>query len=108
MDFQFNSSNAITGDDDVRARIETSLRRRLERIAGDLTRVELHLSDLDGTTRHGPASKRARLEGRPRGRDPIVVTHEADTVDAAAAGAADKLMRAFERDVGKRTNRKGH
>jgi hypothetical protein len=108
VEFQFNTSNAITGDADVRARIEAMMRQKLDRIAGDLTRMELHLSDLDGSQRNGPGSKRARLEARPRGRDPIVVTHEADTVDAAASGAADKLMRAFSRDVGKRTTRKGH
>lgn len=108
VEFQFNTSNAITGDDDVRARIEASVRRKLARIADDLTRVELHLSDLDGTMRGGPADKQARLELRPRGRDPIVVTHQAATVDAAAAGAADKAMTAFARDVGRRTTRKGH
>lgn len=107
MEFQFNTSNAITGDDDVRARIEASVRHKLARIADELTRVELHLADLDGA-RGGPADKRARLELRPRGRDPIVVSHEAATVDAAAAGAADKAMTAFARDVGKRTSRKGH
>jgi len=108
VEFQFNTSNAITGDDDVRARIEASVRHRLARIADDVTRVELHLSDIDGAARGGPADKRARLEIRPRGRDPIVVTHQASTVDAAAAGAADKAMTAYARDLGKRTTRKGH
>lgn len=107
MDFQFNTSNSIMGDDDVRARIESAVRSRLARISADLTRVELHLSDPDGRAR-GAAGKRARLEARPRGRDPIVVAHDAATVDLAAAGAADKLLTAFAREQGRITSRKGH
>jgi hypothetical protein len=107
MEFQFNTSNSITGDDDVRARIEAAVRQKLDRIAADLTRVELHLSDPDGKGRSA-AGKRARLEARPRGRDPIVVTHDAPTVDLAAAGAADKLLTAHAREIGRTTSRKGH
>lgn len=107
MDFQFNSSNQITGDDDVRARIEAAVRRRLDRIAPDLTRVELHLSDPDGRKR-GAAGKRARLEARPKGRDPITVSHDAPTVDLAALGAAEKLLVAHAREQGRITTRKGH
>ncbi len=107
MEFQFNTSNSITGDDDVRARIEAAVRTRLDRIADDLTRVELHLSDPDGRHRSA-AGKRATLEARPRGRDPITVTHDARTVDLAAAGAADKLVRAYAREIGRTTTRKGH
>jgi hypothetical protein len=107
MEFQFNTSNSITGDDDVRARIEAVVRRKLDRIAGDLTRVELHLSDPDGRGRNS-AGKRARIEARPKGRDPITVSHDAPTVDLAAAGAADKLLVAHAREIGRTTTRKGH
>ena len=106
MEFQFNTANNITGDDDVRARVEASVRSRLGRISDSITRLELHVTDENGP--RGGVDKRAVLEGRPRGFDPISVTHSAATVDAAAAGAADKLMKAFETQQGKRTNRKGH
>lgn len=107
MQFQFNTANDITGDEDVRARIEASVRHTLDRIAEHLTRVEVHLTDVNGQ-RGGPADKRARVEIRPRGSDPISVTHEALTVDLAASGAADKALRAFDRERGRRTTRKGH
>lgn len=107
MEFQLNSSNSITGDDEVRARIEAAVRRKLDRIAADLTRVELHLSDPDGRSRDA-AGKRARIEARPRGRDPIVVSHDAPTVDLAAVGAAEKLLVAHAREIGRITTRKGH
>ncbi|WP_194744977.1 HPF/RaiA family ribosome-associated protein [Thermaurantiacus tibetensis] len=107
MEFLFYTSNQITGDDDVRARIEAAVREKLERIAPALTRVELHLSDPDGRARDA-AGKRARLEARPKGRDPIVVSHDAPTVDLAAVGAAEKLLVAFAREQGRITSRKGH
>ncbi len=106
MEFQFNTSNAITGDDDVRARVEAAVRSKLDRISDLITRLELHISDENGP--RGGVDKRAVLEGRPRGFDPISVTHSAATVDAAAAGAADKLLKAVQTQQGKRTNRKGH
>lgn len=106
MEFQFNSSNAITGDDDVRRRVEANLRQKLDRLSDTLTRVEIHLSDENGP--RGGTDKRAMLEGRPRGSAPVAVTHTAETVDAAAAGAADKLLTAVERERGRRTTRKGH
>lgn len=107
MDFQFNTANSITGDDDVRARIEATVRQKLSRISDSLTRVELHLGDEDGPVRDG-AGKRATLEARPKGDKPFTVTHTATTVDLAAAGAADKCLSVFERLQGKRTDRKGH
>jgi hypothetical protein len=106
MDFQFNTSNDITGDDDIRARIETSVRGKLERLTDQLTRIELHLQDANGP--RGGTDKVATLEARPRGSDPITVTATAPTVDAAAADAASKLLTAFDRERGRRTTRKGH
>ncbi|MGQ5702243.1 HPF/RaiA family ribosome-associated protein [Sandaracinobacteroides sp. A072] len=106
MDFQFNTANDITGDDDVRARVEASIRQKLARIAEDITRVELHVRDFNG--QRGGTDKRAVLEIRPRGYDPISVSHDAATVDLAANGAADKALTAFDREMGRRTNRKGH
>lgn len=107
MEFQFNTSNAITGDDEVRTRVEANVIQKLDRISESISRLELHLSDENGP-RGGDGDKRAMLEARLRGSNPISATHSAATVDLAAAGAADKLLRAFERDQGRRTTRKGH
>jgi hypothetical protein len=106
MQFQFNTSNDITGDDDIRARIEVSVVTKLDRISNELTRVEIHLADANGP--RGGTDKVATLEARPRGSDPITVTATAPTVDAAAADAASKLLTAFDRERGRRTTRKGH
>lgn len=107
MQFQYNSDNQISGDDEVAQQAESIVRSRLGRIAPRLTRVELHVSDINGP-RGGQNDKRCLLEARPNGMDPISVTDQAETIDAAIAGAADNLLKVFDRLIGRQTSRKGH
>lgn len=107
MQFQFNSDNQTRGDNSMAARAEEVATGRLERIADRLTRVEVHVGDVNGP-RGGSDDKRCAIEARPAGMAPISATHQAATVEAAVAGAADKVLAAYERIVGKRTDRKGH
>lgn len=107
MQFQFNSDNQIDGDTTMSARIEEVVRARLGRVEGRLTRVEVHVGDVSGP-RNGVDDKRCVIEARPAGMSPISATDHASSVEAAAAAAADKVLAAFERQVGKRTDRKGH
>jgi ribosome-associated translation inhibitor RaiA len=87
-------------------RVEERLRDRLSRFEDRLTRVEVHLSDVNGP-RSG-ADMRCSIEARPAGLDPIAASDEAATVDQEVDGAADKLVTAIERTFGKSTTRKGH
>lgn len=107
MQCQFNSDNQIDGDTTMSARIEEVVRARLGRVEGRLTRVEVHVGDVSGP-RNGVDDKRCVIEARPAGMSPISATDHASSVEAAAAAAADKVLAAFERQVGKWTDRKGH
>lgn len=107
MQFQFNSDSQVNGSDDVAVRIERDVRHRLARFRLRLTRIEVHLSDLDGG-KQGPADKRCLLEARPNGLKPVAVSHEADTFGQAVAGATDKMTSALDRMLGRLTDRKGH
>lgn len=107
MQFQFNSDNQIEGDSELAARAEEIARTRLSRIESRLTRMEIHVGDVNGP-RGGGDDKRCALEVRPAGMAPISATNQAASVDAAIAGAADKVLAAFDRQIGKRTSRKGH
>ncbi len=46
-------------------------------------------------------SQRCMLEARLEGRQPIAVTHDADTLDWAVDGAAEKLNNAIESTLGR-------
>ena len=80
----------------VTATVEVTLERHLE----DLTRVEVHLSDENGG-KSGPKDKRCKMEARPKGPQPILVSHDADSLTQAVEGAAQKLEHALEHLFGK-------
>ena len=80
----------------VTATVEVTLERQLE----DLTRVEVHLSDENGG-KSGPKDKRCKMEARPKGHQPILVSHDADSLTQAVEGAAQKLEHALEHLFGK-------
>ncbi len=107
MQFQFNSDNKTDGDAELAARVEEIVRPKLSRIEDRLTRVEVHVGDVNGPRTAG-ADKRCAVEARPAGMAPITATDHAASIEAAVAGATDKVLAAFDRQVGKRTTRKGH
>lgn len=107
MQIQFNSDNQTDGNADMSERVEAVVRDRLARFSKRLTRVEIHVGDTNGA-KAGATDKRCVMEARPAGGDPIAVTHEAESLDQAIAGATNKLASAVDRSFGKATGRKGH
>ena len=69
----------------VTAAIEAGLSRYKER----LTRVEVHLRDVNGPK--GGRDCRCALEARRAGRQPVAVTSEAHSYDDAVKGAVKKM-----------------
>ncbi|MGB7417849.1 MAG: HPF/RaiA family ribosome-associated protein [Erythrobacter sp.] len=100
MQFQFNSDSSVMGTENVAERIEVMMREKLARFEDRLTRVEVHVSDVNGS-KHGEDDKHCTVEARPRGGKPIGVTGKAATVDDAARRAANTLAQRLERHFGK-------
>lgn len=100
MQFQFNTDSSVMGTDEVATRIEAQVRQRLERFADRVTRLEVHVSDVNGR-KHGADDKHCTIEARPRGGRPIGVTGKAADVDAAARIAANTMAERLERIFGK-------
>jgi len=100
MDFQFNSDNNIEGTDAMADQVETRVRERLARFASRLTRIEVHVRDVDGTT-NGPQGVEASIEARPAGSQPIAVTDRAGKPEAAVNGALQKLVARLDSEFGK-------
>ena len=80
----------------VTATVEVTLERHLE----DLSRVIVHLTD-ENAGKSGPGDKRCKMEARPKGHQPILVSHDADSLTQAVEGAAQKLEHALEHLFGK-------
>jgi len=98
MKIQINAPNV-----DVPAAFEEFIEKRLHEVLKpfeqQLTRVEIHLQDQNGTK--GGADKRCLLEARPRGLDPIAVECVAEDATSALRKAADKLKSALSHRLGR-------
>jgi ribosomal subunit interface protein len=100
MQIQVNSDNHIQSSQRLEEWVRTTIESTLERYEEDLTRVEVHLADENGD-KPGPHDMRCQLEARPKGHQPISVTHRADSLEQAIDGAAEKLEHALEHLFGK-------
>ena len=100
MQFQFNSDSSVMGTENVAERIEAMVREKLVRFEDRLTRVEVHVSDENGS-KHGADDKACMIEARPRSAKPIGVTAHASKVDDAARKAANTMAQRLERVFGK-------
>jgi ribosome-associated translation inhibitor RaiA len=96
---QISTDNQIKSDAEANARLEARVRGKLKRFERRLTRVEVHVADVNGPK--GGADKRVTLEARINGHEPIAVHAEADRVDNAVALAADKAVRALDHALGR-------
>lgn len=106
MQFQFNSDNRTHAGAETAESVETLVRDRLGHVTERLSRVEVHVGDVNGP--RGGDGIRCAVELRPNGMQPISATDEAADVKAAVASATDKALTALNRQIGKQTSRKGH
>ena len=100
MKIQINTDNHITGREKLANEAEAAVENALGRFATQITRVEVHLSD-ENSHKGGEKDKRCAMEARLEGRQPVAVTHEADTITQAITGAAAKLERSLDSTLGK-------
>jgi ribosome-associated translation inhibitor RaiA len=95
MQIQINTDHNIEGHEALAAQVSNVVENALNRIRDHITRVEVHLSDED-SDKGGQNEKRCMMEARLEGRQPVAVTHQAETLKQAVDGAADKLARLIE------------
>ena len=99
MQIQINSDHHIVGSPELAGRIQALVRDTLDRYSDRITRVEVHLNDLNGEK--GGNDKRCLMEARLAGLGPVDVNHEADNLQVAIDAALEKLERAIEHKLGK-------
>lgn len=103
---EIRTDNHIRGNDELFEGVRDGVESALKRYAEQLTRVEVHLADVNGPK--GAANdKRCLIEARPRGLQPVVASHQANTIDDAVDGASTKLARALEATLGRLHEFKG-
>jgi Sigma 54 modulation protein / S30EA ribosomal protein len=92
MKIQINSDKTIAVDAKMMRFVEDKVRRALRRFTMKLTRVEIHLSDVDGR-KTGQQDKRCLIEARPAGARPLVASANATKLAPAVVEASDKMQR---------------
>jgi ribosome-associated translation inhibitor RaiA len=107
MQIQLNTDHTIAGSEKLGAQLDVKVRAALDRFADRITRVEVHLTDVNGRKPVGD-DKRCTMEARIAGRQPLSVSHDAPAVALAIDGAAAKMSRALESVFGKRTAARRH
>jgi ribosome-associated translation inhibitor RaiA len=105
MQIQVHSDNHIEGSSRLVDWVSASVASKLDRFEEDLTRVVVHLNDENGI-KAGGSDKRCQIEARPRGLQPVSVTHKAESLDFAVEGAIEKLSHALSHQFGKLRNKR--
>ena len=100
MKVQINSDHSVVIDGHLSDAVESSVTETLKHLEDRITRVEVHLSDVNGN-KGGNDDKRCMMEARPAGQKPVAVTDEASTVEEAVHGAANKLKRLLDHHFGR-------
>jgi ribosome-associated translation inhibitor RaiA len=100
MQIQIHTDNHIEGGEKLRQWIDGEVRDALGRFGNQITRVEVHLSDLNAD-KAADDDKRCLLEARISGLKPIVVSHQAASLNEAVTGATDKLEKTLDRTFGR-------
>ena len=105
MQIQINTQDTA-GDDEFTARVEATIASGLDRFASQITRVEVHLGDVNAK-KGGAADKRCMIEARPSNYPPVAVTHQAETIPLAIDGALEKARKVLDKALAGRTDHKG-
>lgn len=100
MRIEVNSDHTVSVDARVKSFVRGEVERILDARADKLTRVEVHLSDVN-SSKSGPADKRCLVEARPAGARPLSTSATAASVPVAVAQALKKMKRALSTFFGK-------
>ena len=100
MHIEINHDRNIHHDESVERHVRQALDTALSRFSGQVTRVEVHLHDKNADKKGGN-DKHCLLEAKVEGRPPLAASDEADTLAAAISGAAKKLQRRLDTDLGR-------
>lgn len=107
MTTQVNSDNTIKVDASLKNFVRAEISRILGRFEDRLTRVEVHLSDIN-SRKTGPPDKRCLVEARPAGARPISTSAVAARLDTAVGQALRKMQRSLTSFFGRQSHASGH
>lgn len=106
MQIHVSTDNHIHGSDALNASVSDGVQSTFERFAGQITRVDVHLADVNGP-KGGSNDIRCLVEVRLAHHQPVVASHQAGSLDDAVDGAAEKAFRVVETTLARLHEAKG-
>ncbi|MET9485305.1 ribosomal subunit interface protein [Nocardia sp. NPDC006630] len=106
MQIQVFADKHIGGSAPLIEQAQDTIGSILTYYADHLTRVEAHLTDVNGH-KGGSEDKQCNLEARPKGQPPVAVRHRAATVEEAYIGAAESMAHLLDSRFGRLHHTKG-
>ena len=100
MQIQINTDHHINGHKTMKAQVQSTVEIALKRFSDHITRVEIHVTDENGE-KSGQSNKRCVMEARLERHQPLVVSHQAASVDQAVDGAVEKLKGMLDSTLGR-------
>jgi ribosome-associated translation inhibitor RaiA len=110
MQILVNSDSAIKeneGNGQLNSIVEARVQDALARFGTQVVTVQVHLSD-SNSHKKGDDDKRCMMEARLAGLSPIVVSHDAATIEEAIDAAAEKLQKTIDRTTERLGDHKGN
>ena len=95
MRIQINSDKNVVVDAQLASLIRGDVNRVLKRFTHKLTRVEVHLSDVN-SHKPGPLDKRCLVEARAARHRPLTASSRAAKIEGAVKGALRKLRSSLQ------------
>lgn len=87
----------IARTDTIDEYVHERVHKELAHFTNRVTRVEVHIHDDNGPSKHAANDKRVTMEARPAGRQPLAVEHTGDNLQKVIQETAGKLGRALTR-----------
>lgn len=100
MEIQINSDNNLRVSKEYNIQLKQLLSTKLRRFDKYLSRIELYLSDVNGS-KDGVNDRKCVIEARIKGKDPLVVTSIDENHDKAIALSLEKLKSSLDSVLGK-------
>ncbi|MBK7384405.1 MAG: HPF/RaiA family ribosome-associated protein [Flavobacteriales bacterium] len=104
MQILIHTDKNIPASEGLNEHVRTSVEKAMAHFADHVTRVEVHLSDENGE-KSGKPDQKCVMEARPRGMQPLAVTHLDSNLHQAIIGAAEKLHNLVANQRGKLESR---
>ncbi len=95
MLIQFNADKHLTIHEDFNNKLSAHIKEKLSRFSEHITRIEVHLSD-DNGSKQGPDDKKCLLEARVEGRPPVVVSATGNNYEIAVDAAIVKIRSSLD------------